>query len=291
MLALLLLPLLALADPGSMRMSDVRDLVLRKGEFTEGRRSLMPQLRCMSGPCEYAPDVVRCQANGVDYVTGDPLWTCTGNLAEGLAFGRTDVVCEGAAHADDPMITRGSCGLEYVLLGTPMAPPVLTMPAYSIVLSFYLYAMVGLGAVVVLWCVLAAMEPNPRRQRVSFPQAMPVATPHYATVTPWRPPQHVIVEDMIPVRRPDPPQAAPCQSAPVATTESVGHGVTVRRLDPPQEDPCQPAPVATTESVGHGVTVRRPDPPQEEHRPAPTAPPAVAHIKKASTGHGKSRRR
>jgi hypothetical protein len=50
----------------------------------------------------------------------DPIWQCTAELENGVRLGTTDVVCEGYRDRDDPYVLRGSCGLEYTLVGSPV---------------------------------------------------------------------------------------------------------------------------------------------------------------------------
>jgi hypothetical protein len=107
-------------DPRAVHLSLVRDLVLRQGALTEGMRSRVQQLTCLSGPCSAAaPASVLCQTAGTDYASGDPLWKCQADMPSGVRFGTTDVICEGFRRPDDPYITKGSCGLEYTLIGSP----------------------------------------------------------------------------------------------------------------------------------------------------------------------------
>jgi hypothetical protein len=104
-------------DPRAVHISQVRQLVFREGAMTEGMRSRVPQLKCVSGQCHQGPGVVHCQVTGNSHASGDPLWKCDGELPVGLRFGATDVVCEGFRYPEDEFVTKNSCGLEYSLVG------------------------------------------------------------------------------------------------------------------------------------------------------------------------------
>jgi len=108
----------------AVELSTVKSLIFRKDSMTTGRRTApVPQLSCVGGGAcggYYEPTVVHCTNIGVDYASGDPTWKCTAELENGLRLGTTDVVCEGYRDRDDPYILRGSCGLEYTLLGSPV---------------------------------------------------------------------------------------------------------------------------------------------------------------------------
>lgn len=132
MLALALaLPLLALPaaaaattrPKNAILLSDVQALTLRgRGAQTAHRRAPpAPQLKCVSRPdiCRlFDVDVMRCTNQGSSYSAEDIEWSCVATLPEELELGRTDVVCEGYASADDPYVLKGSCGAEYTLLLT-----------------------------------------------------------------------------------------------------------------------------------------------------------------------------
>lgn len=98
-------------------MSDITALTFTKGMMTTGRRAApINQLSCRGSSCyKFEPDVVQCTVVGHDG-SGSPQWTCRGTFPDGLDLGRTDVVCEGYEHANDPFILEGSCGLEYTLI-------------------------------------------------------------------------------------------------------------------------------------------------------------------------------
>ena len=42
-------------------------------------------------------------------------WECKSDMDNLYRFGEIEVVCEGYDYAEDPYITKGSCGLEYTL--------------------------------------------------------------------------------------------------------------------------------------------------------------------------------
>lgn len=111
------------SDPRAVELNSISNMVFKKGEWTTaGRTRSVRQLQCVGGGAcgsKSEPDVIQCTNTGVDYATGDPNWKCTAELEQGLRLGSTDVICEGFASRDDPFILRGSCSLEYKLLGTP----------------------------------------------------------------------------------------------------------------------------------------------------------------------------
>jgi len=100
-----------------VRLSDVDALTLRAGQQTQGRRSTVPQLQCVSGPCQETPSVVQCRnvgSNGLDVQ-----WKCEAEFADGrVSFDQSSLVvsCEGFDYPDDPWVTAGSCGLRYGLV-------------------------------------------------------------------------------------------------------------------------------------------------------------------------------
>jgi len=111
-------------DDRAVELSTIQSLIFRKDSMSTGRRaSPVPQLTCVGGGAcgGYGePTVVHCTNIGTDYANGDPTWKCTAELENGLRLGTTDVVCEGFRDREDPYILRGSCGLEYTLLGSPV---------------------------------------------------------------------------------------------------------------------------------------------------------------------------
>lgn len=99
-----------------MLLSDVQALTLRRGKDTRGRRSTVPQLDCISGPCHETPAVVQCRNVGSDGY--DSQWKCEAEMKDGISFDQSSLVvsCEGYDHPNDPYITAGSCGLQYSLI-------------------------------------------------------------------------------------------------------------------------------------------------------------------------------
>lgn len=103
-------------DPGKVRLQDVQVLTLKHGKMTTGRRSSpVPQLKCVGGSAQGAfnPQVVQCKNVGWD--GQDAQWECKSDMDNLYRFGEIEVVCEGYDYAEDPYITKGSCGLEYTL--------------------------------------------------------------------------------------------------------------------------------------------------------------------------------
>lgn len=97
-------------------MDDVKALTLRQGKHTRGRRSTVPQLECLSGPCQQTPSVVQCRNVGSDgYQTQ---WKCEAEFPDGISFDQNSLIvsCEGYDYPDDPYITADSCGLQYSLI-------------------------------------------------------------------------------------------------------------------------------------------------------------------------------
>ena len=103
---------------------DVQSLVLRAGEMTSGRRSVVPQMVNVGPAYDAAllPSAIQCSNLGWD--GHQYTWKCQAQLADGLDLARTEVTCEDwepptrDARADDVM-TAGSCGVEYALKGSP----------------------------------------------------------------------------------------------------------------------------------------------------------------------------
>lgn len=109
--------LVAAAKKGQkVLLRDVEAITLTANEYTSGRRSSpVPQMRCISGPCAYAPTTMMCQNVGFD--GSDVLWKCKADLEKGVRLGSVNVNCEGYDNPEDPYILRGSCGAEYTLVG------------------------------------------------------------------------------------------------------------------------------------------------------------------------------
>lgn len=103
---------------GAMRLEDVTTLVFTKNEVTTSRRAgAVRQLACVGGPCQYAPNSAMCKNIGFD--GRDVTWKCEAELPKGVKFGPVHVSCEGYASRDDDLVLKGSCGLEYELVGVP----------------------------------------------------------------------------------------------------------------------------------------------------------------------------
>ncbi|ORY86780.1 hypothetical protein BCR37DRAFT_390520 [Protomyces lactucae-debilis] len=99
-------------------LASVRTLTLRAGQLTTGRRSKVPQLKCVGGSAQglYEVDVLQCRNLGPQYTLDDIQWSCTAaRLPDSYQLGSTEVICEGFNHPDDTNITPGSCGVEYTL--------------------------------------------------------------------------------------------------------------------------------------------------------------------------------
>ena len=47
----------------------------------------------------------------------DVTWQCEAELPKGVKFGKVEVSCEGHSSRDDEYVLKGSCGLEYSLVG------------------------------------------------------------------------------------------------------------------------------------------------------------------------------
>jgi hypothetical protein len=107
-------------------MSSIDTLTFYQGRQTNSRRvAPVPQLKCVGGDGRYeangSVNVVQCRKVGSGY--GNNIqWKCEAELPQSLRLGETTVSCEGFEHADDPFVLEGSCGLEYTLHKTRVAP-------------------------------------------------------------------------------------------------------------------------------------------------------------------------
>lgn len=111
------------SDKNKVQLSNVKTLTLRNNALTSARRvSAIPQVKCIGGNAKslYDVDVIRCKNSGSDYSSEDIQWTCQASLPPEFKLGSTDVICEGYDSPDDPYILKGSCGVEYRLVLTPM---------------------------------------------------------------------------------------------------------------------------------------------------------------------------
>jgi len=106
-----------------VKLTDVKAITLKKGEFTTGRRSSpVLQLQCRGSFCNHAPDSVQCINVGTD--GNDVQWKCEADLPDWLSFKFSDVSCEGYEYPTDPYILAGSCGMTYSFKGEPPVIPV-----------------------------------------------------------------------------------------------------------------------------------------------------------------------
>jgi len=108
-------------DAGKDRvlLKEVNSLNFKKGKKTKARRGYgIPQLRCISGPCQISVDSVQCKNVGVDD-RGEIQWQCHAELPKGVSFSSVNVNCEGYFNSQDDAVLKGSCGLEYSLKGVP----------------------------------------------------------------------------------------------------------------------------------------------------------------------------
>lgn len=110
-------------DTSAILLSKVKSLTLRDGYETSHRRvSPLPQLKCVGGNAQglYNVEEMRCKNSGSQYDAEDIQWTCQATLPPEFKLGSTEVICEGYDSPDDPYILKGSCGVEYRLILTPL---------------------------------------------------------------------------------------------------------------------------------------------------------------------------
>ncbi|KAK5111212.1 hypothetical protein LTR62_005240 [Meristemomyces frigidus] len=110
------------SNTNSISLSKVKALTLRDGDLTTARRvEPIPQLTCTGGNAKglYTVDVMRCENAGYEYDAEDVQWTCKASLPPEFKLGGTEVICEGYDSPDDPLVLKGSCGVEYRLVLTP----------------------------------------------------------------------------------------------------------------------------------------------------------------------------
>ena len=123
-LVFLVMVMASVAALSPVAYRDVQSIVLRAGEMTAGRRSVVPQMSNVGPAYDAAllPSAIQCSNLGWD--GHQYTWKCQAQLANGIDLARTEVTCEDwdpptrDARADDVM-TAGSCGVEYALKGTP----------------------------------------------------------------------------------------------------------------------------------------------------------------------------
>lgn len=98
-------------------LSDVKELTFHALEVAKSKKAYnkFPQLVHVGETSGSVPvlDLVTCTRHSDG--PGDPTWRCSAKTPEGMAFGKTDVICEGFSYPDDPYILEGSCSLEYEL--------------------------------------------------------------------------------------------------------------------------------------------------------------------------------
>src|SRR5579863_5784697 len=78
-------------------LQNVRVLTLKKGEYTDGRRTdPVPQLKCVGGSGSNEADKVdTVQCRNVGFDGKDYNWECKSQLPKHLKLGKTEVYCEG----------------------------------------------------------------------------------------------------------------------------------------------------------------------------------------------------
>ena len=106
-------------------LKNIKSLTLDSKKKTEGRRSKVPQLKCVSGKnttscSDLKPRLVECHNIGV--LDNDNIqWNCICSKSCHASFGKVcqfvniQVSCEGYDNPEDPYILSGSCGLSYSL--------------------------------------------------------------------------------------------------------------------------------------------------------------------------------
>jgi len=62
----------------------------------------------------FTPEVIHCSNIGVND-KGEVQWKCEAQMEDLYRLGRTTVSCEGYNRAGDPLVLKGSCGVEYTL--------------------------------------------------------------------------------------------------------------------------------------------------------------------------------
>jgi hypothetical protein len=139
-----------LAADETMRQADINIITFVSGYMTTGRRAAaIPQLECTGSYCAdfLKPKTVQCHNFGFD--GAGVRWRCFARLEDGIEFSSTEVSCEGASAADDPIVLAGSCGLLYEL-----APVIET---YSEERTKYIDGLYTYGKSVAVGLVIAAV--------------------------------------------------------------------------------------------------------------------------------------
>lgn len=180
--SLWLLPMVHGRQHGAMRLSDINILVFEAGSMTTARRSHpIPQLECTAGCHLHPVTSVACKNAGMD--GQDVIWKCELELPSNIILIKQVVNCEGFSSPDDPLVTVGSCGLEYALgelkpkeppvhfTSQPTQPTVPPTNTDATVAAVIIFIVLGFG---ILWCCLALVEENSRRRRIEIYPA-PVA--------------------------------------------------------------------------------------------------------------------
>eukprot|EP00759_Apiculatamorpha_spiralis_P039299 PhF_6_TR38133/c0_g1_i1/m.56941 len=102
-----------------VRLEQVQALTFRQGQMTTARRGRpFPQLSCVSGACSAVQvPAIQCRNVGVGDRPGDVQWSCDASLPNGYNLGSINVNCEGYDSPEDEFVLRGSCALEYGIVG------------------------------------------------------------------------------------------------------------------------------------------------------------------------------
>lgn len=106
----------------SVPIKEITSLTFNQGMMTNFHRTYaVPQLKCISYHCESYPQPTQVQCQNVGFDGHDVQWRCEATgLPNNYQMGKSSVFCEGYQYPEDPLITVGSCGLEYELILTQM---------------------------------------------------------------------------------------------------------------------------------------------------------------------------
>ncbi len=111
-----------LADVQTLTFEVGKDCKHRRVSAMEGSNPNMRKLVCVNSPLlcgtKSEPKAVSCLNMNNGRMGVDPEWKCTAVLESGIDLGKTEVICEGYDHANDPFILADSCYLEYSLVQT-----------------------------------------------------------------------------------------------------------------------------------------------------------------------------